>query len=87
MLSGGITVTNWQPTTINLRSGGTLDVWQAHLPSASGFRQLWVNGERRTLARSPLLLYASATEYEIVAKPGQIPDGLSATLAQTELVL
>jgi hypothetical protein len=50
VLSGGIAVTGWKP--------GANGVWEAAAPrdargQVMGFNQLWVNAQRRTLARTP----------------------------------
>ena len=50
VLSGGLAVTGWRP--------GANGVWEAEAPrdgrgQVIGFNQLWVNGQRRTLARTP----------------------------------
>lgn len=52
VLSGGRTITKWRDVTVNGRG-----YWAADVPQARGglwfFRELWVNGERRTRARHP----------------------------------
>jgi len=52
VLSGGRRITGWRETTVNGRN-----VWAADLPEVREgkwyFRELWVNGERRTRARHP----------------------------------
>ena len=59
-----------------LADGGVNKVaaFTAQLPAGTKpFRQLWVNGTRRTLARTPVMAYAKATTTSIVAQPGQLP--------------
>lgn len=51
VIGSGQPIMNWQPAIVNGK-----DVWAAdYAPAKDGkvFRQLWVNGTRRTLARTP----------------------------------
>jgi Right handed beta helix region len=45
VVSGGVAVTDWKP------DGGNL--WSAPLPEGAARQQLWINGRRATLARTP----------------------------------
>ena len=60
IVSGGVEVTGWKK--------GEGGVWTAPLPGAWDLRQLFVNGERRTLARSPNTGYFTMAGPDGVAK-------------------
>jgi parallel beta-helix repeat protein len=60
VISGGAEVTGWKK--------GEDGIWTAQLPRAWALRQLFVNGERRTLARSPNTGYFSMAGPDGVAQ-------------------
>jgi hypothetical protein len=59
VLSGGLTISNWKKTTakiIGLSLAAQGNIWEAYVPQWAGrsfeFRQLWVNGNKATRAKS-----------------------------------
>eukprot|EP01121_Diplochlamys_sp_Union-15-3_P022222 TRINITY_DN9391_c0_g1_i1.p1 TRINITY_DN9391_c0_g1~~TRINITY_DN9391_c0_g1_i1.p1 ORF type:complete len:680 (-),score=100.18 TRINITY_DN9391_c0_g1_i1:26-2065(-) len=68
ILSGGMRVTNWEKSPNS-------NIWIAHLPNVDHVRQLWYNGERRVMARSPLMYFESLptdNANHFVYKAGQV---------------
>ena len=92
-VSGAVSVTGWKQKGTVGSSQTTL--WAAPLPAAvataglSAAMQLWRDGQRQTLARTPRMSFSSCTESTITFKPGQVPGNLTTIgkLNGTQVVL
>lgn len=74
VLSAGRPIRGWGKETFNGR-----DVWAAKVPQLQGaddaFREMWVNGQRRLLARSPNKGFFIAGEVPDLNKKTPLPEG------------